>query len=78
MTRFTPEGEEFFAFEPGDILRIRGAFGSVYQGRLGVTVNWHAECKKSGEFTMTFSETPRITDLPLPPGTVDPRIRRHL
>uniref|UniRef100_A0A8R1IFW0 OB domain-containing protein n=1 Tax=Caenorhabditis japonica TaxID=281687 RepID=A0A8R1IFW0_CAEJA len=66
-----PEYTELF--KPGDILKFRGAYTSVYQGGLTLGVGKQGECKKTGEFMMIFSETPDISAMPLPAGVRDDR-----
>lgn len=60
-------------FRPGDILKFRGAHTSIFQGCLTLSVGKNGECKKVGEFMMTFSDTPDISSMPLPPGVTDRR-----
>ncbi|CAI2351985.1 unnamed protein product [Caenorhabditis sp. 36 PRJEB53466] len=60
-------------FKGGDILKFRSAYTSIFQGGLTLNVGKNGDCKKAGEFMMVFSDTPDITSLPLPAGTVDRR-----
>ncbi|CAL2038605.1 unnamed protein product [Caenorhabditis brenneri] len=60
-------------YKPGDILKFRGAYTSIYQGGLTFGVAKNGECKKIGEFVMVFSETPDISLMPLPAGISDRR-----
>uniref|UniRef100_A0A1I7V4P2 OB domain-containing protein n=1 Tax=Caenorhabditis tropicalis TaxID=1561998 RepID=A0A1I7V4P2_9PELO len=60
-------------FKPGDILKFRGAYTSIFQGGLTIGVGKNGECKKMGEFVMVFSETPDISQMPLPAGVTDRR-----
>ncbi|CDK13468.1 GTP_EFTU_D2 domain-containing protein [Caenorhabditis elegans] len=69
-----PEFNE--TFKPGDILKFRGAYTSIYQGGLTLSVGKSGECKKVGEFMMVFSETPDISMMPLPAGVMDRRNER--
>ncbi|PIC31224.1 hypothetical protein B9Z55_011993 [Caenorhabditis nigoni] len=64
-------------FRPGDILKFRGAYTSIFQSGLTLSLGKNGECKKIGEFMMIFSETPDISQMPLPAGVTDRRADRH-
>ncbi|CAL2038935.1 unnamed protein product [Caenorhabditis brenneri] len=65
-------------FQPGDILRIRGGHGNVYESRLQLGLNGKtSECKKTGEFCMIFKEDPNFSQKPVSQNLQDPRDREQ-
>ncbi|CAI5448446.1 unnamed protein product [Caenorhabditis angaria] len=66
-TYMNPDFSE--TWKGGDILRMKGAYTSVYQGGLTLAIGRNGDCKKIGEFFMQFSELPDISQMALPVGT---------
>ncbi|EFP03813.1 hypothetical protein CRE_28736 [Caenorhabditis remanei] len=71
VSLMNPEFTE--TFRAGDILKFRGAHTTIFQGGLTLSVGKNGECKKVSEFMMVFSETPDISQMPLPAGVTDRR-----
>lgn len=60
-------------FQPGDILRIRGAQGGVFESRLHLSISGrNSECRKTGDFCMLFKDHPNFSSKPLPENLRDP------
>ncbi|GMN38159.1 hypothetical protein TIFTF001_007385 [Ficus carica] len=56
-------GDECDAFEPGDIIRLSNGIFSYNRNNLVLRAGKRGKVEKVGEFTMTFVETPNMSEI---------------
>lgn len=56
-------GDECDAFEPGDIMRLSNGIFSYSRNNLVLRAGKRGKVEKVGEFTMTFVETPNMSEI---------------
>ncbi|EFA78087.1 OB fold-containing protein [Heterostelium album PN500] len=73
MTLFDVYGEQV---QPGDILRLRGGYASIFHESLFLYVGKSGVIERIGEFTFTFVENPNLSANPI--AKDDPNIKNVL
>ncbi|XAR61266.1 hypothetical protein NMG60_11034913 [Bertholletia excelsa] len=66
-------GEECDAFEPGDIIRLTNGIFSYQRNNLVLRAGKRGKSEKVGEFTMTFVETPNMSEIHWIPDPSNPK-----
>ncbi|XP_077239889.1 nucleic acid-binding, OB-fold-like protein [Tasmannia lanceolata] len=56
-------GSECNAFEPGDIIRLSNGIFSYHRNNLILRAGKRGKAEKVGEFTMSFVETPNMSEI---------------
>ncbi|KAG0474211.1 hypothetical protein HPP92_016068 [Vanilla planifolia] len=56
-------GDEYQAFEPGDIICLTGGIFSYHKGNLVLRAGKKGKVEKVGEFEMVFVESPNMSEI---------------
>ncbi|KAK7301579.1 hypothetical protein RJT34_12446 [Clitoria ternatea] len=66
-------GDECDAFNPSDIIRLRNGIFSYHHGNLVLRGGKRGKLEKIGEFTMTYVETPNMSEIHWIPDPNNPK-----